>query len=199
MPKSALGVLKDFAEKPYTLWDLRGKQFTIIEDLRPNSTIREKQEPSRKTGKPLNIYMIKIEEGVFQKDLQMYDSELEKLFLAMPTTLKTFSGATLKVENNMSKDLKYIGSVVQDMQGTPLGPTQSPGNAPGQTKDQKEGLFCALAQAITFSAKIGAVMTEDKVIQVAQNITKDDPKVFIQAAKMAGWVIERDGIYTGTA
>ncbi|MCZ7362868.1 MAG: hypothetical protein O8C58_05995 [Candidatus Methanoperedens sp.] len=201
MGKSALGVMKEFAEKPFRLWDMRGKQFTITEDLPKTKIIRETQAKAQKTGKPYTLYLIKVQEGIFEKDIQLYESDLETLFMKMPTSLVNYKGATLTLSNDpVSPVMTYIGQVTDDMNENFPKPTQSPTNTPGPHNDQTEDKYRELAQAITFSQKIGIQTTKDKVLQIAVNIVPgQDAEAFIHGAKMAGWIVERDHIFTGTA
>ena len=127
---SAAQVVKDFSIKPYTLWDLKGKDFTIIENLPKTQDVRETKEISEKTGKQYKVFFIKIEHGLFQKDLKLFESELEALFLAIPAFVTNFAGTNISVDKFDTKTLKFVSQTTQDINGNRLG-TNTP--ATGQS------------------------------------------------------------------
>lgn len=198
MAKTALGIRKEFSEKPFTLYDLWGKTFTIIEDLPTNKPVRERTEHSKKNGNAYQAYLIRIEEGMFQKDLSLYESELEKLFMALPTSLVNFRGATVEVTKD--RELKYQGMVTQDMQGNPLASrAESPKDAPGTTiTDTLDSRIARLREAVKFTASIGTPVSAAVIIKIAESIEPGNALGLISSAKNAGEITENAGIFTGT-
>jgi len=200
MAKTALGIRKEFSEKPYTLWDLRGKVFTIVEDLPSNKPIREKMEQSKKNpnAKPYLTFLIKVEEGMFQKDLSLYESELMNIFMAAPATLVNYRGCTFEVSNNLNKNLKYQGTVAQDMQGNRLADrAESPKDAPGQANASTlDSRIAQFREAIKFTASIGTTVNAAVAIKIAETIEPGNALGLISSAKNAGEIIEKAGIFT---
>lgn len=199
MPKSALSILKEYAETPFTLWDLRGRQFTITEDMPRGKIIREKIERNIKYNRDQTYYYIKVQEGLFEKDLKMSESELTSLFLAMPKDLNNFKGATLTVEQGMTKKLNYIGISTDTMnENFPANKLQ---DAPGQTimpTNKADSLTKQLGQALIFNSQHGITTNKAIILQMATNLKPGDPQGLIDAAKAEGWITEDPyGIFRG--
>ena len=95
---SAKDMMTKYEHTPFSLWELRGSEFVILEDLPISGDIREKEEVSEKTGRAYKAYYIQIENGLFHKDLKMFETELLALFLHTPKGLQNFQGAIFRVD-----------------------------------------------------------------------------------------------------
>ena len=188
MPKSAMGIMKEYAEKPYTLWELRGQQFTIVEDLPKTKTIREKTEKSQK-GKDYQAYFIKVQSGLFEKDLRMLESELTKLFLAMPTSLTNFRGAILTVDQGVNKDLTYIGLSSSEMNENFPSNANKP-SEPAQPIKTINDYADMLAEAVKTNTSVGITTTYPILQNMADKIYPGRALDVIMAAKAKGCLSE---------
>lgn len=202
--KPALTVKKEYAEKPFDLFGFRGsnRQFTVVEDLKVNQNPRMgRKTGTSKDGKQYSfeVALLKVSDGIFEKDMQLSETDWQKINVVRPDNLLSLKGVTYAYQG---QELVFVGIVTPDMNENFQKPQQSPKDAPGQTNSsQVDGLYLKLAQGITFCSTIGQKTTKDVVIQIARNIVQpgQDVEAFIYAAKMAGWLVERDGIYSGTA
>lgn len=206
MSESIMQLKKDFVFR-LSQFIINKGQFTIVEDLPATKPIRMENKktlkPSPRTGQfgTYEVYLIKIAADGYEANLEMFKTELTHLAIAFPDGLSNYKGVTLAHDGS---HWVYVcgGNGDPSFQPNAQNTPKSPVNAPGQQNTtQIDGLYLKLAQAVTLCQTIGQKTTKDNVIQVARNIVApgQDVEAFVQAAKMAGWLVERDGVYSGTA
>lgn len=198
---SAEEMLRNYGQKPFTLWELRGKQFTILENLPISGVIREVPEFNEKAKKNLPYYFIHIEDGLFHKDLKMSESELLALFVHAPKGLMNFCGAMFEVDRANKYGLKYIGTATQDINGNRLGTntsmsTQStPISQPQQPQDQKSLFMQKMIGSMRALESVGLSVDAAKLTKMCDAMSPGNALELIAAAKSQGLIVESQGIF----
>ena len=197
---SAKDMMTKYEHSPFTLWELRGSEFVILEDLPISGEIREKEEIGEKSGKPYKVYFIQIENGLFHKDLKMFEKELLALFLHTPKGLQNFQGSIFKVDKLNKLGLSYQGTAAQDVNGNPIGAprAQGPGlmaSSPAQAKDQKEAFIETMIGSMESLEGIGVEVTAERLTKICDKISPNNALQMIAEAKAQGMIIESKGIF----
>lgn len=198
--KSAKATKKEYAEKPFTIGSLIGGQFTIEEKLGTGELPRVKETATKDGKRTYPLVAITISDGMFKKDLHLYESDWILLCAALPEGLVSLQGVTLKANRDKNNPLKvtfeYIGVARQDMDGN------SYNN--GNHTSEKEApttigtMIKQLHAAIEANVNSGIKNTPDKVAEIAGKIKPGDAVGLINAAKEAGWICEVGGVVRGT-
>ena len=188
--------LKEYERKPFTLWDLKGKEFTIIESQPTNKNMRETSEIN-KWNKSQAFFFIKIEQGLFQKDLKMTENEMLAVFCALPKGISDYQGSMLSVDRDNKMGIKYLGRTNQDLQGNRIGDTQSPMpmlHQP-QQQDQRDIFLTKLINSIRVLDELGNKVDAAYVMKICENISPGKALDLFQYAKTKGVIREENGAY----
>jgi len=203
------GLQQNFA---YNLRNFRmNDSFTIVEDLPMNKPLRQKTKmslkPNARTGKPepYNVFAIRIVSSNFEADLELFEGELNTLAIACPKDLKNLRGVSLAFDGMkwqytfqdtneplVSSSAKRPEGM-QSMQSDPRQPNLYAN--PASQVDQKELFYQKLVSSIQALNTIGTDVTSGDMIKIADKITPGDALGLIAAAKMAGYIIESNGIF----
>jgi hypothetical protein len=203
--KPAMTVKKEYAEKAFDIWGLKraGSQFTIVEDLKVTASPRagKKTLPGRegKTGVVLEVALIKVSDGIFEKDMQLTEYEWQKLNEVRPDGLISLKGSTFGFEGDK---LIFVGVALQDIQGNQLGTEkdreiakQNSTNAPGQTNDTLALRIKGLKEAMALTASLGTKVDSAVLIKIAERFEPGNALGLISSAKNSGDIMEKDNIY----
>lgn len=198
-PQSPAQLKREYMETPFWFSKFQpGSQLTIVEDLPRNKPMRFEMRPSNKGGPAYAVNLIKITDGFVSKDVELSKTNAQLLFSGLPDSIENLRGCTFANDAG-----RWVFVAQSDMgQSFQQNAQKSPKDASGQTNtNQVDGLYLKLAQSVTLCTTIGQKTTKDVVVQIARNIVQpgQDVEAFIHAAKMAGWLVERDGVYSGTA
>lgn len=195
---SAKEMMIKYEHSPFTLWELRGSEFVVLENLPISGDIREKEEVSEKTGRPYKAYYIQIENGLFHKDLKLFESELLALFLHTPKGLQNFQGSIFKVDKINKLGLSYQGQAAQDINGNPIGAprAQTSGHvASSPPKDQKEMFIETMISNMESLEGVGVEITAATLTKLCDKISPNNALQMISEAKTKGMIIENKGIF----
>lgn len=195
---SAKDMMTKYEHSPFTLWELRGSEFVILENLPISGDIREKEEVSEKTGRAYKAYYIQIENGMFHKDLKMFETELLALFLHTPKGLQNFQGAIFKVDKVNKLGLSYQGTAAQDINGNPIGAPRAQASglmASSPTKDQKEMFIERMVASMESLDEICVDVTAERLTKICDKISPGNALQMIAEAKTKGMIIENKGIF----
>ncbi len=191
---------KEYAEKPFSLWDFRGngKQFTIEEDLQVSQLPRtgKKEGVSKHGGTPysMEIAKIRISDGIFEKDLHLSENEWTKLSAAIPDTLLNLKGVVMAYDRD---NLTYVGVSSESMnENMPRRSQDAPGQTNAPSTNQSD-LARQLSHAIELNFKMGIKTDQATLQKIADAINPGKGLDLIVAAKTEGWVYEKDGIFRG--
>jgi len=194
-------VVNDYTHKPFELYFMRGKQFTIIESLTRDTDLREIEEIN-KWNKKAKSFFIKIEEGLFQKDLKLSETELEALFLVIPKATTNYAGVVIEVDQNymLSRKLKYMGTSQQDSNGNLFAGKEhhaipNNGTPINPLVDQAKANIEKLIGDMTTVSKLGIVLNQNQMEMIANIITPGQGKELVDKAKQLGYIIESSGVY----
>jgi len=193
--KTPAEALREYERKPFTLWDLKGKYFTILEDQPTNKNMRETNEIN-KWNKPQDFFFIKIEQGLFQKDLKMTENEMLAVFCALPKGVSNYQGSMLSVDQANKMSIKYLGSTGQDLQGNKIGtniPTygqSAPISQSQQPQDQKSIFLTKMIGSMRALESIGIPVDSGKLTKMCDSISPGNTLDMIQAAKSQGLICE---------
>lgn len=155
-------------------------------------------------GKQKSNYVLKTKEG---KEIELpshvhLEAKMSKTKPGNYIWISCIGEKTVKTGSNPMKVYKveYDPDHIPTPSLNTTEPSKNPVNAPGSTINQVDGLYCQLAQAITLSSKLGQRMDYQAVEKITHAIlpSGQDTSSFIHGAKMAGWIVERDGIFSGT-
>ena len=209
--KPAKATKKEFAEAPFTVNGLIGSQFTIEEKLGMSECPRIKKVPTKDGKKTYDVVALKVSNGMFEKDLHIFDSEWKQLCAVLPDSLISLQGVALKPTRDPNNPLKtrfeYVGVYTQDLNGdkynsgNPKDTSKPAQGAPGQTNEAPTTIASqiqALHAAIETNINTGIKNTPEKVLEIANKIKVGDGEHLMQAAKDAGWIIEVGGVIRGT-
>jgi hypothetical protein len=197
--KPALTVKKEYAEKPFDLWQFRGtnRQFTIIEDLKVTQNPRMgKKSGTTKEGKAysFDVACIKVADGLFEKDMQLGEGDWLAINKVRPDNMLTLRGATYAYQGN---ELTFIGIATPDMNENFTKRAESPKDATNaSTLDSR---VAQLREAIKLTASLGTTVNAAVAIKIAESIEPGNALSLISSAKNAGEICENQGIFTGTA
>jgi len=192
--------LREYERKAFTLWDLKGKDFTILEDQPTNKNMRETNEIN-KWNKPQDFFFIKIEHGLFQKDLKMTENEMLAVFCALPKGVSNYQGCMLSVDPVNKMSIKYIGSTGQDLQGNRIGTNTlpqgqcAPISQPQQPQDQRDSFLKKLLNSIQTLDELGNKVDAAYVMKICENISPGKALDLFQYAKTKGAIREDNGAY----
>lgn len=190
--------MNKYEHSPFTLWELRGSEFVILENLPISGDIREKEEVSEKTRRAYKAYFIQIENGLFHKDLKLFESELLALFLHTPKGLQNFQGAIFKVDKLNKLGISYQGTATQDINGNPIGAPRAQASSPAASspaKDQKELFIETMIRGMEAFEEIDEQITAAMLTKICDKISPGNALQMISEAKGRGLIINRDGIY----
>lgn len=186
-------IVKEFKKTPFDLWSLRGKEFTIIDSIdRKTGSFREVRQMN-KWDKPTDFFFIGVEQGLFQKDLRMTKTELQRLMIVIPESIPNLQGVRISVD--MVDGPKYIGNVHQDtpvnnisscMNNTPPAQTQAP-------IDQKEANVNRLVASMEAVNMIGTDLFSSDVMKIADKISPGNAVQLVGLAKSQGRISETEG------
>jgi len=197
---SAAQAVKDFMGKPFELYFMRGKQFTIIENLPMTKDLREIEEIN-KWNKKESVVFMRIEQGLFQKDLKMTKGEFMEFSLCVPKGIENLQGLMFEVDQNNSKIVKYIGSTGQDLQGNRIGvniPPQgqsAPIYNPEQPQDQKSLFLTKMIGSMKVLESCKVTVDTKKLMDMCDAMSPGNALELIQAAKSQGLIVESQGIF----
>ena len=198
---SAAQAVKDFMGKPFELYFMRGKQFTIIENLPITKDLREIEEIN-KWNKKESVVFMRIEQGLFQKDLKMTKGEFMEFSLCVPKGIENLQGLMFEVDQNNSKIVKYIGSTTQDLNGNKLTGANiltqgqsAPISQPQQPEDQRDLFLKKLLNSIQTLDELGNKVDAAYVMKICENISPGKALDLFQYAKTKGAVREDNGAY----
>jgi len=198
---SAAQAVKDFMGKPFELYFMRGKQFTIIENLPITKDLREVEEIN-KWNKKESVVFMRIEQGLFQKDLRMTKSEFMEFSLCIPKGIENLQGLMFEVDQDNSKIVKYIGSTAQDLNGNNLlgTNTQAQGQSahisqPQQAQDQKSLFLTKMIGSMRVLESIKVPVDTKKLMDMCEAMSPGNALELIQAAKGQGLIVESQGIF----
>ena len=207
MITSAKQSKKEYAEQPFSLNGLVGCQFTIEEKLGISEIPRVVKKQTKDGKKVYEVIALKISDGIFEKDMHIFENEWKQLCTALPDSIVNLQGVNLKVNRNSSTlqfKFEYIGVVRQDMDGNQYnnGNTSAPvQDAPGSTQTAPTDTgnqIKALHAAIELNQKMKIDTDISKLIIIADSIRHGDALGLIEAAKKEGWICEVAGKYRGT-
>lgn len=188
-------MINKYERTPFDLYHLRGKQFTILEDLPVDGDMRQVRK-NNKWDKLQDFFFLKIEEGLFQKDLEMTENEMLALFVAMPKAIKNYRGAMVAVDQGNKMKLTYVGNTDQDMQGHKIN-VSTVSSAMTQPVDQKDMFVNKLIAGIKAVNDIGTDVFASDVMRMADKISPGNALQVVKLAKDKGLLSEQTGgIYT---
>ena len=111
--------------------------------------------------------------------------ETSMLAILCPKNTENFKGSTFAFDGQkwqyVCGDMPAVGN--------------SPITQPYQPIDQKDAFIQKLVSSIKAINAIGTEVTSGDMIKIADKITPGDALGLIQAAKMAGYIIESNGIF----
>ena len=189
-------MLRKYETSPFSLYELRGKQFVILEDQPINKTMREKQEHNEKYNKDYTAFFLHIENGLFHKDLKMTETEMLSVFLNMPKGIQNLQGSIFEVDRNNKFGLKYVGYTSQDINGNPIGKGSPQVGMPQQEpQDQKEMFLTKLLNSIRTLDELGNKVDAAYVMKICENISPGKALDLFQYAKTKGVIREENGAY----
>ena len=195
---SAKDMMTKYEHSPFSLWELRGSEFVILENLPISGDIREKEEISEKSGRPYKAYFIQIENGSFHKDLKLFESELLALFIHTPKGLQNFQGSIFKVDKVNKLGLSYQGQAAQDINGNPIGAPRAQDSglmASSPIKDQKDFFIESMVDRIESIEAIGGEVTAQMLTKICDTISPGNALQMIGEAKAKGMIIENKGVF----
>lgn len=197
MPKSALSIVKEYKETPFEMWNLRNKQITIIEDLPKSKNIREKIEHNEKYNKNQTYYYIKVQEGLFEKDMKLTENQLTQLFLVLPQDMMNFKGAILTViQDGLNREFSYVGRSPEGMnENFPSNATEQP--AKPEMPRQLNDYAVMLWEAVKFNENLGVKVPYPVLQTMADKIYPNHALDVITAAKTAGYITEHADGFRG--
>ena len=197
---SAAQAVKDFMGKPFELYFMRGKQFTIIENLPITKDLREIEEIN-KWNKKESVVFMRIEQGLFQKDLKMTKGEFMEFSLCVPKGIENLQGLMFEVDQNNSKIVKYIGSTTQDLNGNKLvganilpQSQSAPISQPQQPHDQKSLFLTKMIGSMKVLESCKVSVDTKKLMDMCEAMNPGNALELIQAAKSQGLIVESQGI-----
>ena len=188
-------MLRKYETSPFSLYELRGKQFVILEDQPINKTMREKTEHNEKYNKDYTAFFLHVENGLFHKDLKMTETEMLSVFLNMPKGIQNLQGSIFEVDRNNKLGLKYIGLTSQDINGNPIGKIDSQFGTPQQPQDQKDIFLRKLLNSIQTLDELGNRVDAPYVMKICENISPGKALDLFQYAKTKGAIREENGAY----
>ena len=198
---SAAQAVKDFMGKPFELYFMRGKQFTIIENLPITKDLREVEEIN-KWNKKESVVFMRIEQGLFQKDLRMTKSEFMEFSLCIPKGIENLQGLMFEVDQNNSKIVKYIGSTAQDLNGNSLLGTNTPATGqsapisqPQQPQDQKSLFMTKMIGSMRVLESAKVPVDTKRLMDMCEAMSPGNALELIAAAKSQGLIVESQGIF----
>lgn len=201
MPKSALSIVKEYKETPFEFYRLVNKQITIIEDLPRSKNIRERIEHNDKYNKNITYYYIKVQEGLFEKDLKLTENQLTQLFLVLPQDMLNFKGATLTViQDGLNREFSYVGhaeGMNENFHPKSSDIAKSMEPATSQQSKPMSDMGSQLAHAIELNFKMGIKTDRETLSKMADAINPGKGLDLIVSAKTEGWIYEKDGIFRG--
>lgn len=198
--KSAKATKKEYAEKPFTIGALIGGQFTIEEKIGMGDLPRVKQVTTRDGKKTYPVAAITVSDGIFIKDLHLFESDWVILCGALPEGLVSLQGVTMKPTRDQNNPLKvrfeYIGVARQDMDGSAY---NNGNHAPSAEAPTTIGtMIKQLHAAIEANVNAGIKNTPEKVKEIAGKLKPGDADGLINAAKENGYICEVGGVVRAT-
>jgi len=197
--KPAKATKKEYAEQPFTINALIGSQFTIEENLGISVCPRIKKVPTKDGKSVYDVVALKVSNGIFEKDLHLFESDWKKLCYALPEGLISLQGVTMKSVRDQNNPLwtnfEYIGVYPRGFDENVPKPSQ---DAPGQTNEAPTEIgrqIHALVSAMETTAKVGVEITAKVMTTLAESIKPGDALGLINAAKKEGWIFEQNGIF----
>lgn len=205
MITSAKQAKKEFAERAFSLNYLVGNQFTIEEKLGISEVPRTKTLQTKDGRKTYEVVAIKISDGVFEKDLHIFETEWNILCNSIPDGLINMQGLTLKVARNsttLRMGFEYVGMAKQNMEGE-IYKNGNPDNiAPNPVQEAPTEIgnqIRMLHQGVGLNSKMKIDTDIKKLTEMAEAIRPGDALNLITAAKREGWICEVvPGKYRGT-
>ena len=200
--KPAKATKKEYAEQPFTINALIGSQFTIEENLGISVCPRIKKVPTKDGKAVYDVVALKVSNGIFEKDLHIFESDWKKLCYALPEGLISLQGVTLKPSRDPNNPLwtkfEYVGISPQNMEGSQYNNGNPVQGAPGQTNEAPTEIgrqVHALVSAMETTGKIGVDINAKVMTTLAESIKPGDALGLIDAAKKEGWIFEQKGIF----
>lgn len=189
-PAPTLGSIRqNFA---FRLFGMRqGDQFTIIEDLPETKRIRSVIRQAQKSGKDYPVFLIRISMNGFEADLELMETELSQLAIAVPREIKNYKGVTLA--NNGSR-WEYVCQTTESMNDG----FKPPITQPVSPEAQKDAFLRKMCEDMTTLNKIGTSITPEVMLKIADAITPGDAMGLIAAAKTKGLIFEQAGVFKVT-
>lgn len=199
--KPAKATKKEYAERPFTINSLIGSQFTIEEKLGASEIPRMKTIAKKNDEKQTyDVVVLLVSDGMFKKDLHIYYSDWVNLCAALPESIVSLQGITLRPSrdpNNPKRTkFEYVGIARQDMEGNAYN------NGNHATEQQAPttigNMVKMLHAAVMTNVDTGIKNTPETVIKIAESIKPGDALGLIHAAKEQGWLVEVGGVIRGT-
>jgi hypothetical protein len=169
-------------------------QFTIIENLPANNSIRKIMKmsikPNARTGKPepYSIFAIRISSGGFEADLELFEAELSSLAIACPKDIKNFKGVTLAFDG-----FKWH-YVCCDPNGTQFDP-KVPLNESGK-KNQADQFIAQMVDGMKSLKMADITLDSSRMMKLADKISPGNSINMIGKAKEQGLIVESNGIFS---
>lgn len=179
-------IQREFA---YTLYNFRvNDQFTIVEDLPSTKPIRQITKIANKTGKPYQVFVIRITSNNFEANLELYESELNKIAIACPKDITNFKGVTLAFDGQ-----KWV-YVCQDT-NTPGTGQSAPISQPQQPQNQKSLFLTKMIGSMRALESVGVPVDAAKLTKMCDAMSPGNALELIAAAKSQGLIVESQGIF----
>lgn len=171
-------------EFTYSLFGFRvNDQFTIVEDLPATKPIKQITKIANKTGKPYQVFVIRITSNNFEANLELFETELNKIAIACPKDITNFKGVTLAFDGQ-----RWV-YVSQDT-NTP-GQPQLDANVPLNANAINNKIVADI-QSLN---KVGVQVDIKVLTNICDAIQPGKALELIQAAKTGGYIVESNGIY----
>jgi hypothetical protein len=185
-------IINKYEKTPFDLYRLRGQEFTILEDLPVDGEMRQIRKKN-KWDQLKDFFFLKIEQGLFQKDLEMTENEMLALFIAMPKAIKNYKGVMVAVAQDNKMKLTYIGTTDKDVHGNII--SQQTQTAQEAHTDQRDLFVKKLTSSIVTLQALGNKVDAQVVMKICENMTPGKALELFQYAKTKGAIHEVDGVY----
>lgn len=168
-------------QKPYTMYDLRnGRNMTIIEDVA--KTMKPRVVKTKGKNGDYEVARLKINTGIMNGELELSESNWNKLWRALPPSVVTLKNVTIAYDS--SKD--EITFVCQDNGTHNLDPS-----VPLNENAKLE----KIAADIKYLNKVGVQVDIKALTNICDAIQPGKAVEFISAAKTGGYIVETNGVY----
>ena len=205
--KPAKATKKDYAEKPFSVYDLKmsGDEVTIEEALNFESScpriIQVKNYEREGTHDAVGIT---VSNGLFKKDLALTDNDWTKLCASLPSSLITLQGVKFKITSGVEKRSSkfiFLGVARQDLDGNQYNNASNfAQDKPGQANEAPTEIgkqIQALIQGMETTARLNIPIDSKTMTTMADGIRPGDALKLIQETKDMGWIFEQTDKQTG--